>query len=315
MTRKEKLFCKINLKNKKGLEVGALDHPTLMPGEGDIEYLDYTTTEALRKAHANNPFVKVDQIVQVKHVWGEEDLSVSVGKEVYDYVIASHVIEHVPDVITWLREISSILKKEGVFTLIVPDKRFIFDAKRNLTTTGDLLEAFYNRQRKPTIKNIFDYISRHVHVNVEDLWAGRANAEDYKNVHTPTEAMEFCNRLIQKNEYVDAHCWVFTPISLITILQELVELKLLEFEVASFFPSATNEIDFFISLRKLTDSPERTKIQQDSIRQAMKVAIAAESEWRRKLQTSPPPLVLRSLLKIKSGLKRVINGLIQKLRG
>ncbi len=47
-----------------------------------------------------------------------------------DLLVASHVIEHVPDLITWLREIASVLKPTGQARLAIPDRRYTFDLLR-----------------------------------------------------------------------------------------------------------------------------------------------------------------------------------------
>ena len=60
---------------------------------------------------------------------------------VFDYVIASHVIEHAPDMIGWLRQVAGVLRTGGILSLAVPDKRFTFDEGRELTTLDQLLTA------------------------------------------------------------------------------------------------------------------------------------------------------------------------------
>ena len=55
-------------------------------------------TEELRRWYAINDTVNVDDIVEVDHVWGDQTLAECVGATgAYDYLVASHVIEHVPD--------------------------------------------------------------------------------------------------------------------------------------------------------------------------------------------------------------------------
>ncbi|WP_369012339.1 methyltransferase domain-containing protein, partial [Escherichia coli] len=75
---------------------------------------------------------RVAGIVDVTHVWtGSGSLAAIVGGAgLFDYAIASHVIEHVPNVLGWFRGIYEVLKPGAVFNLAVPDRRYTFDVVR-----------------------------------------------------------------------------------------------------------------------------------------------------------------------------------------
>jgi len=45
----------------------------------------------------------------------------------FDYCLASHVIEHIPNPIAFFQSIAHLLKPGGVLSLAVPDKRYTFD--------------------------------------------------------------------------------------------------------------------------------------------------------------------------------------------
>ncbi|MCY7273284.1 MAG: class I SAM-dependent methyltransferase [Phormidesmis sp. CAN_BIN44] len=72
--------------------------------------------------------MNLSKIVDVDYVWGEKSLIDLLETEApLDYVIASHVIEHVPDFIGWLSEVRGILKPGGILSLAIPDKRQCLD--------------------------------------------------------------------------------------------------------------------------------------------------------------------------------------------
>ncbi|MEX3900116.1 methyltransferase domain-containing protein [Paraburkholderia sp. BR10954] len=48
----------------------------------------------------------------------------------FDYVIASHVIEHVLDLVGWVHSLLAALKHAGRIVLAVPDRRYTFDYVR-----------------------------------------------------------------------------------------------------------------------------------------------------------------------------------------
>ena len=92
----------------------------------------------------------------------------------FDYVIASHLIEHIPDPITWLSDIASVLRPSGILSLVIPDKRFTFDMNRRTTEISDLVDAYLRRLRHPSFKQAYDFISKEITETVDlvAVWAG-----------------------------------------------------------------------------------------------------------------------------------------------
>ena len=110
-----------------GLEIGPLTRPLLTKVDGRTFYADHSSTEDLIKKYKGDPAVPEGDICEVDYDLRVVPLSKTNNHGNYDYVVASHVIEHVPDIIGWLGEIESILKVGGSLALVVPDKRYTFD--------------------------------------------------------------------------------------------------------------------------------------------------------------------------------------------
>lgn len=129
--RREKIIGGLNLKCMDGIEIGPLCRPVVTKEESRVIYVDHADADELRKKYAKQPTVDITQIVDIDAVWGGATLRQAVGHGFnVDYVVASHVIEHVPDLIGWLEELSSVLRDGGEVKLAVPDKRFTFDYLR-----------------------------------------------------------------------------------------------------------------------------------------------------------------------------------------
>src|ERR1700743_1724309 len=109
-----------------GAEIGELCRSVGTGENGTVYYVDHASTPELREKYKNDPLVDIDALVEVDAVWGKESLSEALGGKGVDYVIASHVLDHVPDLVGWLAETSAILKANGQLRLAVPDKRFTF---------------------------------------------------------------------------------------------------------------------------------------------------------------------------------------------
>ena len=252
--RNEKLLHYINPSNQIGVEIGPLMNPIVPRSMGEIYYIDHATTEALRTKYENDPNVDINEIVDVDYVWGEKSLTeLTQAKQPFDYLIASHVIEHVPNLIGWLEEVRSILKPGGILSLAIPDKRQCFDYKRQPTRLCDLFEAYLHGSKRPTSRQIFDHLASAVSLEGRIAWAEKVDeTATFVHCHSLAIARDVAKSAFESNAYHDVHCWVFTPVSFFKLLEELAELGLLRFEIAQFY--GTVGCEFFVSLRAV-DQP------------------------------------------------------------
>jgi SAM-dependent methyltransferase len=263
MTRNEKLLAHIDVDLHTGLEIGALCSPVVPASCVGISYVDHLNTEGLRKKYATDPHVDVEKIVPVRYVWNGGPLVDIVGAEQFDYVIASHVLEHAPDLIGWLQYISQILKPGGVLALAVPDMRYTFDCRRNLTTMADLLQAYFEQYRRPSIRQVLDHFIHKVEVPeqclISDLWDDPLRSAKIPRSH-PLLLQELGEQglrkhfdSIQAGEYIDTHCSVLTPESFVKLMSQMAVLDMAYFTVKSFHPTLPNEHEFLMVLEKLPD--------------------------------------------------------------
>lgn len=59
-----------------------------------------------------------------------------------DFICSSHLLEHISNPIKAINEWKRILKKEGIIYCAIPDKRFTFDHKREVTSLSHLIEDY-----------------------------------------------------------------------------------------------------------------------------------------------------------------------------
>ncbi len=241
----------------RGLEIGALDKPRFDRTRTDVAYVDHATTDELRHKYATDAVMAdhLDEIVDVDFVWaGDRRLVEVVGDRApFDFVYASHVAEHAPDLIGWLDQLAEVLVEGGIVALALPDQRLCFDVNRSLTEIADLVDAHLQGLTAPGFRQIYDFHSKMVAVDPALMWAGLA---DYRGVwRTDLDpdlwGYELCLKHQQTHEYVDGHCSVFTPASFLELYAKLVHLDLIGYEIASFEPTQPNTIEFRVCLRKL----------------------------------------------------------------
>lgn len=259
-SRKEKMTKHLNL-NGTGLEIGPLCWPILTPEEAKIYYADHTTTDGLRKIYKGDKGVPSDQIVEVKYPLNGRSLLETVKKQRFEFILASHVIEHVPDIIDWLNDMANVLKPGGVLSLAIPDKRFTFDIDRNTSRISDAIGVHLDGLKKPSSVTVFDhFINYRDKIDPGQAWNGQVYASEMTAPHrySAKQALQYCKINRDSDEYVDTHTFVFTPSSFVELLRNLIDLSLVPFAVSDFDDTAKGEYEFFISLQKI-QSKDRNK--------------------------------------------------------
>lgn len=278
MVRRDFILACIDPATQHGIEIGPLNRPIVKATEGRIEYVDHLPTEALRQKYAADPNVDENGLVPISYVWGDATLPAAVGHKQFDYVVASHVIEHVPDVVSWLAEIAAVLKPGGILALAIPDMRWTFDCRRQPTSFAEVIEAFLEKRRKPALRQVIDHFWEQAAVpdavTTPDLWRGRRRFAEIPLVNANLRGatgMAWLNGIadtLRNGGYIDSHCQVFTPWSFVEILATCAKLGLLQFSMVFFQDTREDDIEFFVSLRKLPDSltaEERTAFILDSL--------------------------------------------------
>lgn len=251
MDRKAKLLQGIDVASSLGAEIGALCSPFITRDEGRVIYVDHADTKELRRKYSVDPDVILERIVDVDAVWGSNTLAEVIGTHV-DYVVASHVVEHVPDLITWLEEIHSVLVPNGEVRLIVPDKRFTFDYLRAETKLADVLYARLIHARWPHPQVVLDYVLNVVKLNGALAWRGQVDERTLERHHTLQHAMAVAQQAVD-GIYHDVHCWVFTPRSFALLFAELSDHRLINFGCSGFHDTVPDTIEFFVHLRATKD--------------------------------------------------------------
>lgn len=251
MDRRKQILKKIDINKGVGLELGPLHLPILKKEEANVKYVDHMSSEDLRIKYQGHDLV-TENIIEVDYVLGNKSLKEVVGNKKFDYIVASHVIEHIPNIVSWLEEIASVLKQGGILSLVIPDMRFTFDIARWPSRASEVIGSYLDSVTKSTSSMIYDAKSEYKETTPQRAWIGLVDdvlvipkAKQLK------EAMRSCELNLQHGSYVDAHCYTFTPSSFIEILRQLMLHELIDFEVAYFKETSMNELEFFVSLRRI----------------------------------------------------------------
>jgi SAM-dependent methyltransferase len=244
----------VDVANLRGLEVGPLVHPIVTAEDGSIYYADHAPTEDLRKKYAADPCVDEQKITSVDFVWGALTLAEAAAAAApFDYVVASHVLEHVPDLVGWLREVAEVLEPGGRLCLMIPDRRLTFDVRRRPSDLAEIVEAHLLHLRRPALRATFDHFSRHVDVDNGALWRGTPAYPEGTPIDL-AKGWDVAKRSVETEDYIDTHCWVFSDAEFVALMGDLMRMNLIDFRFVGFTAPQVGDLEFFAVLERLDDT-------------------------------------------------------------
>ena len=242
-----------------GLEIGPLADPVVRKAEGRVVYVDHTDTESLRTTYRDNAMVNAGEIVDVDAVWGERTLAAALapllgGGARVDYVVASHVAEHVPDLVTWLGEVAEVLRPGGTLRLALPDRRFSFDALRGPTRLIDTLAAWAVRARKPQVRDVMDFRLYYApDVRPFNIYDGSDRRDELVPAHSFEKVVEIAGWARDLDVYLDVHCTVTHPREWAELMAGLADLGLLRMACVEMIDTTTEMFEFYVVMTPCVD--------------------------------------------------------------
>jgi len=235
------------------IEIGPSHAPIAAKRDGWNSFVvDHADQADLRAKYAGFP-VDLDAIEEVDAVWHGGRLEHTVPAErhgSFDRLIASHVIEHIPDPVAFLIAAQALLAPNGALALAVPDKRYCFDFLKPHSTTGDLLAAHDpNGAGRHTARTQFHQLAYSAFADDAGAWGQHPIARAHL-VNTLAKAHSaFAHAsMAPDSTYVDAHAWQFTPSAFRLAILELAEGGLIDWHVADC--TAAMGTEFIAILRR-----------------------------------------------------------------
>lgn len=185
------------------LEIGPFCRP-LITGE-NIRYLDVMDADALRRRAVEIGLDPSDCPARIDYVG---DLSQIDDR--FAAIVSSHAIEHQPDLIRHLQHVERLLEPRGRYYLIVPDKRYCFDALIPESTIANVLQAHEQKRTVHSLQSVIEHRAMVTHNDPERHWAGEHGPfppqEQARRVRAALKEFESAN-----GDYIDVHAWYWTP--------------------------------------------------------------------------------------------------------
>jgi SAM-dependent methyltransferase len=229
-----------------GLEIGPSHRPVAAKRDGfNVRILDHMDAAGLRAKYADHG-VDIAAIEEVDYVWRGEPLEDLVGGSRFAWIVASHVIEHVPDFVGFLRSCERMLVPGGLVSLAVPDKRRCFDCERENSSLASIIDAGLSRPTIPSPGTAAEYFLKVRRKGGLIAWSA-GHRGTLEPVHGLQDALDGMARA-REGRHQDLHAWVFTCDSFRQVIRDLVDLGLIGLRERSFTP--TRGCEFFIQLEK-----------------------------------------------------------------
>ncbi|MBS1675769.1 MAG: methyltransferase domain-containing protein [Actinobacteria bacterium] len=177
----------------EGLEIGALHRPLTLPPQARARYVDRMAVEELIAAYdedlAGKDLTPVDVVDDGETLGTVDDAS-------QDFIVANHFLEHTGDPIGTIGNHLAKLKPGGVLFYTVPDQRYTFDFRREVTTLEHLIR---DHDEGPEV-------SRREHY---DEWGVLVNGtEEERALPSWPQKGEEIARLLEDQDYsIHHHVW------------------------------------------------------------------------------------------------------------
>ncbi len=139
-----------------GIEIGALHQPAPLPSAARVTYVD-----ALSREEALRLFPEVDSASMVNpSVLADLDRDglAAFSDGALDFVVASHVLEHLANPLFAVAEVFRVLRPGGRAALGIPDKRFTYDRPRAITPFLHVWTDFLERRRESDDSHYVDLL-------------------------------------------------------------------------------------------------------------------------------------------------------------
>ena len=84
-----------------------------------------------------------------------------IENEKYDFILSCHCLEHIANPLKAIEEWARVLKSGGFIVLVVPDKRFTFDHKRDYTSFEHLLSDYESDVQETDLIHLPEILKLH----------------------------------------------------------------------------------------------------------------------------------------------------------
>lgn len=156
-------------KGKYGIEIGGSSH--IFTSEGSLpvykvakkmDNLDFSPSTFWSSGiKENNIYCPEMRMDNGESIFVDSDSLSKLNSEIYDFLLASHVIEHLANPIKTLSEWKRLVKPGGVLLIVAPCKRFSYDRDRKTTSIEHLVDDYLDEITEDDMTHYVEIIQKH----------------------------------------------------------------------------------------------------------------------------------------------------------
>lgn len=240
-------------KNSRILELGPLNRSLLDSKKFKQYYFgDIRSTEEIKDLYKGNKYlektglsVDVDSIINIDFVIKSTYKETFKNVEKFDYVIVSHVLEHIPNLLFFFEDIQNILKPKGELIILYPDRRFCFDYLRADSKFSDIYDV-YIRGMSRVASQVLDFYSNVVKENEPTKFWDlnfKIPVENKNNFVKNIQAYESTSQGISEE---DVHYWPFSDTAFLKFLYDCAVHRIFNVSLKDFVPTQINTQEFLL---------------------------------------------------------------------
>ena len=290
MDRRTIILQGIDKAGSRGVEIGPFFSPMAPKNEGwNTVVIDFTDGEELRRIASQHPSEAMQKmavnIEDVDVVWQGQPIDEAVAAKFgtgMDYVIGSHTIEHMVDLLGFFKSVAALLRTGGVLALAVPDLRYTFDFFRNPSTIGQVLAVHRRGDRRHASETLFETISHSTNVKGVGCWMPGTYMPEINLASTLDHAWRCYQDDLGREKYIDCHAWYFTPSSFQLLVHELYHLGQIDLRVKNVSTAADHNTgsEFIVQLEKVERGEPAHQGDVERIRKELLLGTIAELSER-----------------------------------
>lgn len=239
------------------LEIGPLYAPVVHKNDyAQVFYADIRSTEEIKALYSGNEYLQVTgvpvdtgTIVDVDYVlrgsYGETFKDV----DKFDAFIASNVIEHVPDIIGFFQDITSVLKPHAKVLIAYPDRRYCFDHFRTDVSFRDAYDVFATGGTDKLARLTMDFFYSAIDENDPRRFWADSEIETLLPDKPFDAAKAHYEECANGQVADDAHYWIFSDRAFVRFIYDCVRAGLFPFTCTDFFATGPNAQEFYAAFQ------------------------------------------------------------------
>lgn len=243
--------------NSRILELGPLNRCLLDRKKFKNYYFaDIRSTEEIKELYEGNEYlektglsVDLQTIIDIDFVIKKSYKDTFKGVEKFDYIIVSHVLEHIPNLLYFFEDIQNILKSNGEIIILYPDRRFCFDSQRTDSSFSDVYDVYVN-SGKNVARRVLDFFTNVVSENnPRKFWDTKYKVSSNKTDRDYKKNLKIYKEVSTGENQGDVHYWPFSDYAFIKFLFDANKYGFLPFGVKYFIPTQINTQEFLVILK------------------------------------------------------------------